>query len=67
MPKRTAATMQWAHERSDDEGISVEAVFSQFDRDGSGAIDPLEVRISDLLFLTTRLTLLQRQPPPENV
>ncbi|CAM9695621.1 unnamed protein product [Scytosiphon promiscuus] len=35
--------MQWAHERSDDEGVGVEAVFSQFDRDGSGAIDPLEL------------------------
>ncbi|CAN0529893.1 unnamed protein product, partial [Ectocarpus sp. 12 AP-2014] len=30
-------------ECSDDRGVSVEAVFSQFDRDGRGVIDPLEL------------------------
>lgn len=36
---------QWAHECSDDRGVSVEAVFAQFDRDGRGVIDPLEVSV----------------------
>ncbi|CAN0215034.1 unnamed protein product, partial [Ectocarpus sp. 12 AP-2014] len=39
----TKILMQWAHECSDDRGVSVEAVFSQFDRDGRGVIDPLEL------------------------
>eukprot|EP00752_Nemacystus_decipiens_P016176 g14468.t2 len=39
----TRILMQWAHECSNDHGVNVEAVFSQFDRHGSGVIDPLEL------------------------
>lgn len=40
---RLSATQQWAHECSNDQGVSVAAVFSQFDRHGNGMMDPLEV------------------------
>lgn len=35
---------QWAKNSSEDDGVSVEMVFSQYDQEGSGSIDPLEVR-----------------------
>lgn len=43
-PSFVLVSVQWAKESSEDDGVSVDMVFSQYDQSGSGTIDPLEVR-----------------------